>query len=150
MGYPVFYSDLQSRHILDNHPTAIQQVTHLFGSNAYHDGKLNRPFISAQAFQNAALRQQLNAIAHPLVRQAFDTWKIEQKNRIVFNEAAILFETGSYKSFNFTILVTAPEVLRIKRTIERDGTTAEKIKERMAAQWNDDEKSALASFTIHN
>lgn len=150
MGYPVFYSDTEAREILDTHPAAITQITRLFGPQAYVSGKLNREFIAEKVFGNDALLQQLNAISHPLVRQAFETWKKAQKSDLVFNEAAILFETGSYKNFDFTILVTAPEEIRIKRLLERDQTDAAKIKSRIATQWPDAQKIPLASFTVSN
>jgi dephospho-CoA kinase len=150
MGYPVFYSDSQSREILDNHPAAVQQVTRLFGPDAYQNGKLDRTYIAAQVFQNDELLKKLNEIAHPLVRTAFETWKNQQESPFVFNEAAILFETGSYKNFNFTVLVTAPESLRIQRVLERDHSDEKKVRERMAAQWSDAQKLELANYVIYN
>jgi len=150
MGYPVFYSDIQARSILDTHPEAIEKMTAVFGTEAYQHQKLNRPFIAEKVFGDQSLLQKLNAISHPLVRQSFDTWKNTQVSPVVFNEAAILFETGSYKNFDFTLLVTAPERVRVGRLLSRDQTDLQKIQDRIAAQWNDDQKIPLASFVLHN
>lgn len=150
MGYPVFYSDLSAREILENHPEAIQQVTALFGPEAYLDNRLNRTEIARQVFADTQKRNALNHITHPLVRAAFQSWHQTQKSRIVFNEAAILFETGAYKNFDYTLLVTAPESTRIKRVMLRDKTALQQVKERLDAQWPDEQKIPLASFTIFN
>lgn len=150
MGYPVFYSDAESKKILDSHPVAVAEITALFGSEAYKDTILNRPYIATRIFENETLRERLNAIAHPLVRKAFDAWKKKQTSDLVFNEAAILFETGAYKNFDFTILVTAPESTRLNRVLMRDISKAEEIKKRMKSQWSDEEKLKLATHQIIN
>ena len=45
---------------------------------------------------------------------------------------------------------TAPETDRIKRVIEREGTTAESVKARIEKQWTDEQKMELASFIVKN
>ena len=68
----------------------------------------------------------------------------------VIKEAALLFETGSNKQLDKIICVTAPLELRIKRVIERDQTTAEAVKERIANQWSEEEKINASDFIIYN
>jgi dephospho-CoA kinase len=77
-------------------------------------------------------------------------WKDQQTQQIVFNEAAIIFETGSYKKYDATILVTAPQSIRLKRVMKRDSASAEAVEKRMENQWTDEEKIALASYVIKN
>ena len=80
----------------------------------------------------------------------FENWKNAQPESIVFNEAAILFETGRYLDFTKNILVTAAEEIKIKRVLARDGITADEIKQRMANQWSDEQKMTLADYVIMN
>jgi dephospho-CoA kinase len=68
----------------------------------------------------------------------------------VIKEAAILFETGKYKELDIVVLVTAPVELRIQRVIERDGDKEESIRKRMANQWPDDKKAAMAAIVLEN
>ena len=84
------------------------------------------------------------------MRQKFEDWALQQKATLVFNEAAILFETGAYLNFDATILVVAPIELRKQRVAERDGLPMEQIETRIANQWPDAEKIKLASFVIEN
>jgi len=150
MGYPVFYSDAESKKLLNTDPTVKRAILALFGTNAYQEDQLNREFIAEHVFNNPELLAQLNAIAHPAVRAAFEKWVTEQSSPLVFNEAAILFETGIYKNYDASILVTAPLELRINRVIDRDNSDRESIQKRIEKQWPDEKKRSLADFEIVN
>ena len=94
---------------------------------------------------------KLNALVHPAVFRAFDKWVLLQKNApYVLKEAAILFESGSYKKCDRAIMVTAPLDLRIKRVTTRDGITADEVKSRNDRQFTEEKKLALADDVIIN
>lgn len=151
LNYPVFNSDLEAKRILVNDDLAIKEMKQTFGNQVYmSNGALDRTYLSNLIFSNSEARIKMNAIVHPKVRKAFESYCAKQQSTLVFNEAAILFETGSYKNFDLNILVTAPEALRIARVIERDGVEESVVKARIAAQWTDEEKSKLADYTIIN
>ncbi|HLV42929.1 MAG TPA: dephospho-CoA kinase [Brumimicrobium sp.] len=150
IGFPVFNSDTEAKLIMTNNEKVIGQVKKVFGENSYTDNQLNRKFLADQIFNNEQLKEQLNQIVHPAVRQEFEDWSKRQNTALVFNEAAILFETGRYKDFDYTILVTAPEEMRIQRVIARDNTTSKEVIQRMENQWKDERKKELASFIINN
>ena len=65
-------------------------------------------------------------------------------------EAAILFESGAYREMDQTILVTAPEELRIKRVMERDGSERDAVRKRMGHQMKEEELLKLADHLIVN
>ena len=150
MGYPVFYSDSESKKILNSDPVVKAAIIDLFGAQAYQNNQLNSSFISDQVFTNPERLARLNAIAHPAVRNAFEKWITEQDSPLIFNEAAILFETGIYKNYDVTVVVTAPIELRIRRVIERDNTDEASVRSRIEKQWTDDQKRTLADFEIVN
>ncbi|MCB9223545.1 MAG: dephospho-CoA kinase [Crocinitomicaceae bacterium] len=150
MGYPVFYSDEQAKQLLIDDTEAIAAIKSLFGDEAYLYGQLNRSFLAEKIFADLSLREKMNNIVHPLVRKRFNQWALRSESPIVFNEAAILFETGAFKNFDYTILVTAPVDIKIKRTMQRDGVSKEEVIARMNAQWPDEQKIPLASFVIIN
>ncbi len=150
MGYPVFYSDKVAGEILDNDSGVRSKVIALLGDQAYTGELLNKAFVSAQIFSEPEIRERMNAIVHPAVRGSFETWLSQQETDIAFNEAAILFETGSYKNFDKNILVCSPNELRIKRLKERDNLSLPEIANRMAGQWSDDKKKDLADFVVEN
>ena len=87
---------------------------------------------------------------HPAVAKDFSVWVEQQKDPFVIKEVAILFETGGYKNVDKTVLITAPETIRIERVMLRDSVTAEEVKARMRNQWTDAQREPLADFVIEN
>ncbi|MEX1192513.1 MAG: dephospho-CoA kinase [Brumimicrobium sp.] len=150
IGFPVFYSDAIGKMLMTEDQSVVSKVKELFGSDAYIKGKLNRTYISEKVFKNPNLKEKLNQIVHPAVRKNFDNWCSQQVTPLVFNEAAILFETGSYKNFDALILVTADEKTRINRVMKRDQVSKQQVLERINNQWSDDKKKKLADFIISN
>jgi dephospho-CoA kinase len=68
----------------------------------------------------------------------------------LIKEAAILLESGSYKTCDLIILVTANLENRINRVIARDKTTREEVLNRINNQWSDEKKTQFADFIIVN
>jgi dephospho-CoA kinase len=149
-GFPVFYSDDVAKAIVVGNPTVKDEIIELLGEEAYLNGAYNREFVGKTVFANKELLTKLNHIIHPAVRKAFSDFSRQQTHPLVINEAAILFETGAYTSFDKTILVCSPKELRIKRLLNRDGASEGEIKARMDKQWTDEQKRELANFVIEN
>jgi dephospho-CoA kinase len=150
MGYPVYYSDLASKQLTVSHPEIRKGLITLLGEEVFQNNELNRPFLASKLFQDDFVRQQVNAIIHPVVRADFNNWSQKQTSPVVFNEAAILIETGSYKTLDFLVLVTADQELRIERTMNRDTISREEVLARMSKQWSDEEKMKYVDFVIYN
>lgn len=150
MGYPVFYADKEAKKIMTSNQKVIQEITTIFGKEAYIKGELNKKHLANKIFNHPELKNKINQIVHPAVRSEFNKLVEKSKGQLVFNEAAILFETGAYKNFDYTICVVADKELRIKRVQQRDGMTDKEIESRMNNQWDDKQKIPLADFTVYN
>ena len=148
MGYPVYYSDAQSKVLTDTHPLIREKLVARFGREIYTAQGLNRKALAELIFASEEHRLFVNELIHPLVRNNFEHWCSEQRSPIVFNEAAILFETGAYRQFDGTLLVVAPLELRIERVMQRDRCSKKEVEERMKSQWSDDQKIPLATAVI--
>ncbi len=148
MGYPVYYSDAQSKVLTDTHPLIREKLIARFGREIYTAQGLNRKALAELIFASEEHRLFVNELIHPLVRNNFEHWCSEQRSPIVFNEAAILFETGAYRQFDGTLLVVAPLELRIERVMQRDRCSKKEVEERMKSQWSDDQKIPLATAVI--
>lgn len=148
---PVFEADLEAKRLMDRDPEVRTRLIELAGSEIYMaSGMLDRPRLAELIFNNSKLLQQVNGLVHPAVRQAFSDWAEQQAAPYVLMEAAILFESGSYRSLDFSILMTAPEELRIQRVMKRDGTDREQVISRIRNQWPEEKKIELADFIITN
>lgn len=150
MGYPVYNSDERAKELMQEDTALINKIKDLFGSDIYSGNVLNRQRVASLIFNDPVKRQALNAVVHPAVRADFVRWTDEQKSPLVFQESALLFETGSYQLFDHTILVTAPEEIRINRVLSRDSTDREAVVARMKNQLPDSEKIPLAGTVIVN
>jgi dephospho-CoA kinase len=128
----------------------IQKIKLIFGEDAYQNGSLNRIFISSQAFQNKHLLEQLNGAVHPAVYKDFDDWCSKQKSTYIIKEAALMFESESYKQLDKIIVVTAPEELRIERAMKRDSISRDAVLSRMKNQMSEEQKLSLGQFEIKN
>jgi dephospho-CoA kinase len=150
MGYPVFYSDEEAKKLYATHPSLKNELIALLGKESYQNGVFQKHLLATQLFENPDLKEQIAALVHPLVRERFNKWALQQTTDLVFNEAAILFETGAYKLFSATILVVAPLETRIQRVQKRDGLSREAVLSRIENQWADSEKMNLTPYVIIN
>jgi dephospho-CoA kinase len=152
LGIPVFYADDAAKKVMVEDPILIDALKEAFGAEAYfNDGALNRKHIASIVFNNETELTKLNSIVHPAVFRAFDNWVGQVKNApYVMKEAALLFESTSYKMCDYSIMVTAPLELRIDRVMKRDGLTRKEIKSRDARQLPEEKKIQLADYVIRN
>ncbi|WP_345951072.1 MULTISPECIES: dephospho-CoA kinase [unclassified Mucilaginibacter] len=152
LGIPVFYADYHAKNVMVTDAELISGIMQAFGTEAYFaDGQLNRKYISGIVFNNEDELQKLNALVHPAVFRAFDAWALQHiHSPYVLKEAAVLFESGSYKDCNYTIIVTAPITMRIQRVMQRDGISQLEAESRNAKQMPQEKKEQLANFTIKN
>jgi dephospho-CoA kinase len=150
MGYPVYYSDARAKELTKSNPTIKMGLISLFGEEVYEGNQLNSELIASKIFNDDELRTTVNELIHPIVRADFENWALNQKSALVFNEAAILFETGSYRNFDATILVCAPTELKIERVMKRENCSKEEVMARMSKQWSDEDKMKLTDYSILN
>jgi dephospho-CoA kinase len=150
-GIPVYIADAAAKEIMEQ-PDVITQIKQIFHQNVItSDGKLDRKVIGQLVFTSPELLKKLNAIVHPLVKTHFIDWLQQHKTAsFVIKEAAILFESGGNKECDKVILVTAPEAIRIQRTMLRDNTSQEAILNRIQNQLSDAEKIQKSDFVISN
>ena len=151
LGIPIYYADVRAKELMVSDADLIQQIKKLFGDNAYHEGELNRKYIAEKAFHDKNLLQQLNAIVHPAVFQDTLNWfQTHHDKAYTLYEAAIMFESGSYKLMDKMISVFAPLEDRISRTMKRDHISREEVLERVDKQMPEEEKMKRADFVIYN
>ncbi len=150
-GVPVYISDIEAKKVMA-FPEIISQIAAVFGSEIVgENNSLDRDKLAAIVFNNPDKLKQLNAIVHPAVKKHFDQWVVNNNNfPYLVKEAAILFESGSYKDCDTIITVTAPIETRIARVLERDNTTREKVLQRIKNQLSDEERIAKSHYIITN
>ncbi len=150
LGIPVFNADNAARHLMENDTTLVQQIQWLLGDDVYKDGKLDKDKVSTIIFEQPEKLQKLNGIVHPATISYATAWMNEQNAAYVIKEAAIFFESGSFKEIDVMIGVYAPKELRIQRAMDRSGISREKVLSIMAKQMDEDEKMKRCDHVIIN
>lgn len=152
LGAHTYYADDRAKWLMANDDLLKHEIIKLLGESAYKDGELDRTYIASIAFNDKTVLEKLNRLVHPAVARDVEKWKEANDSvPLLLKEAALLFETGSYKSLDKTILVTAPEEIRVQRVIQRDShRSAEDVMAIIGKQMSDEEKTPLADFIIQN
>ena len=150
LGIPVYDADAAAKRLMNTSTEIRERVTKLFGADVYKDGQLDRARLAAQVFGNPEQLGLLNQIVHPLTIRDSQEWFARQTGPYAIKEAAIFFESGSDRYVDYMIGVTAPEALRIRRTVERSHITEARVRERMQQQMDEAEKMRRCHFVIDN
>jgi len=150
LGIPVYIADKEARKLMTS-DNIIIALSNEFGKEILENGILNREKLAQLVFNNPKKLQILNSIVHPEVKKHFDNWvEKHKKYPFIVKEAAILFESGSYKYCDTIITVTAPLETRLQRVMKRDKTDRESVLKRIENQWTDEQRIAKSNYVIHN
>ena len=149
-GFPVYYSDTEAKNIVNKDMVLKEKIIALLGPKAYKDDLYNKKYVGEKVFNDALLLQQLNELIHPAVKLDFQNWIASQNSEFVFKETALLFELKLNLDCYKSLLVTADDNLRIKRTMDRDHKTYREIEAIMQNQMPEKDKIRLADYIIYN
>jgi dephospho-CoA kinase len=114
-------------------------------------GIVDRARLSAALLADKDGFKRLEALIHPLVRQA--QWRFlhsqaEAGAPMAVLDIPLLFETGGNALMDIAVVVSAPADVQAARVLARPGMTAEKLETIRARQLPDAEKRARADFVV--
>lgn len=153
LGIPVYNADERAKYLIHYNTELKKALQNTFGNHIYQsNGALDKSKLASIIFNDKQALETINALVHPLVGNDFKQWMKQfcSQKKMVIKEAAILFESNTYRSLDFIITVIAPRELRIQRVISRDRTSREKVEKRMNNQWSDEKKTEMSDFVIIN
>lgn len=150
-GIPVYNADNESKRLTATDEEIRAGLVALLGEEVYREGSLNKPLLASYLFAGPENARRVNALIHPRVKADFRRWlEKHQDCEVVGLESAILFEAGFEDTVDAVVMVYAPEPLRLKRAMRRDGATEEQIRRRMSAQMDDEEKRRRSHYVLLN
>lgn len=151
MGYSIFSSDQVSKKIVSENTFVRDQIRNFFSEDIIENEKIIREKLAIQVFSNKEKLKKLNEIVHPFVKKEFDNWMSNRYDeKVVFKEAAILFEANSHKNLDYVVCVTAKLRDRINRVMQRDKVDSDSVEKRISMQMSQIEKEKLSDFVIFN
>ena len=161
MGYEVYDTDSEAKRLIVEDAHVREQIETLLGKEVYQDDVYQTALVAQKVFADRTLLARLNSIVHPAVRQDIlkkfrstsellnSSSAASEPSELFFIECAILYQAGMDQLCDKVIVVTAPEEVRLQRTIARDYSDMDKVRARMRAQ-NVEEALCRADIIINN
>ena len=147
-GVPVYDSDSRTKALYDSDPALLPALEKAFGTPLRDaSGKLDRPALSAVIFADADARTTLEKIVYPAVLRDFLSWKEACSQQpwcgygpepFVVMESAVAAHKAPFDTvFDKVVAVTAPLETRVRRAVKRDGSTPDRVRQRIRSQQDD-------------
>ena len=118
-GFAIYDCDREAKRIIAENKDVQAAIKDLLGEEAFIEGKYNTAYVAQRVFAEPQLLEKLNKIVHPAVKADILSPFTSHLSPL-FVESAILFESGLDGLCDKIVVVTAPEDVRIARTIARD------------------------------
>ena len=152
LGCPSYDCDRAAKELYDRDPELLSGVVRLVGPEVLDaGGRLDRAALAARIFSDPALLEGVEALVHPAVLRDFAHWRAARKEPLVVLESAILLDRPVPPGvFDFVLLVTAPEAVRIARVMARDGISEAEVRRRMARQGNEAAWKGRSDLIVEN
>ena len=155
LGAKIIDADLLSRELVEKGRPAWQEIVDAFGPAVIKaDGSLDRKALGEIIFAADEKRELLNSILHPKIveeeRRRIGLIEKEAPHSIIVVNAALLIESGNYKSMDTVIVVSADEDLVLKRLALRDGLSSDECRLRINAQSSISEKLKCSDLVVEN
>ncbi|AMM51000.1 dephospho-CoA kinase [Rufibacter sp. DG15C] len=153
LGVPVYDSDARAKWVMNCDPELREGLIATFGDETFDaQGQLNRPYLAQKAFHDKEELTKLNVLVHPQVRKDFFRWLENHSDApYILKEAALMFESNAYTQVDHVLTVSAPVVLRQRRTLARDTQrTAQEVEAIMHKQLSEEERLQRSQFVIYN
>lgn len=149
-GIPVYIADEESKLLTATSPVIREKLIALFGTDLYTSDGLNKKRLASFIFGNPDSLKQVNAIIHPEVNRHFLAWTERQTSQFCALESAILFESGFNNTVDISLMVYAPQEIRLQRALKRDDVAREEIERRIQSQLADEIKKERSDYIIYN
>jgi dephospho-CoA kinase len=150
LDIPVYIADTESKRLMQTSPQIREQLIALFGETIYSGEGVDKKRLASCIFHDPELLKQVNAIIHPEVGRHFLAWVARQTAPVCAIETAILFESGFSRHVDVSVMVYAPQEVRIERVMARDGISREEVAGRMNSQLSDEIKKTYSDYVIYN
>ncbi len=152
-GAVVIDHDVLAREAVRPGSTGLDAVVAEFGDAVLApDGSLDRAALGRVVFADAAARERLDAVVHPVIRRLAAEREAAvaaaRTGAVVVHDIPLLVETGQAEAFHLLVVVDAPAELRVRRLVETRGMDRAEAERRVAAQASDAERLAVADRVL--
>lgn len=134
-GYSVYDSDRRAKALMDADINIKMRIAQDIHPDAITSEMIiDRTLLSKVVFSDSEKLRILNSIVHEAVRKDICTWAESKKERLLFVETAILYQSGIDTMVDAVWEVTAPEAIRVERVMRRNGLSRNEVIRRIESQ----------------
>ena len=149
-AYPIDADALVHQAMAPGAP-AYKPIVDMFGQFILNpDKSINRAALGQIVFANPVALQRLEAVTHPVVRQAISALIQRAKQKVVIVEAIKLLEGELINVVDEVWVVNAKAETQYRRLLSKRGMTPDEAKKRILAQNSQNDKLKLANVVIEN
>ena len=127
----------------------LNEIKDFYGYDVFTEGIVDRKKLGSLVFKNPELKEKLEKIVHPKVKDKIvEIFEKHKNDKAVFISVPLLFEAGFEILFDKIILVKADENIRLKRLMERYNFSEAEAISRIKSQISQEEKTS--DYVIEN
>ena len=149
-GATVIDADALAREVVAPGSDGLRDVAARWPEAIAPDGALDRAALAQIVFADERARAELNAITHPRVRARAAEIERDVPRGVVVHVIPLLFEGDYWRQCEKTVVVIAPDEVRIARVVARDAAEREAVERRMAAQIAPELARGRADYIVEN
>jgi dephospho-CoA kinase len=153
-GLEVIDADQLARDAVVPGSAGLRQIAAVFGHGILNgDGTLNRAALAEAIFSDSSLREKLESILHPAIKELAQKrlQKLRQKKvTVAFYMAPLLIEAGAVDRVDEIWVVYVDRETQLERLQNRDSLSREEAEKRLAAQMPMAEKLTYGRIVIDN
>lgn len=152
MGVPVYDADSRTKALYDTNSDLLNKLVSLMGNNLVKDGRLDRSWMASKVFNDRKLLDRVEETVYPYVISDIRDWAQVNgagTNGLVIIESAVFLEKPAFAGLADKVAtVSCPLEMRVERVMKRSGLSRKEVLDRMANQWDDAKREAMADFVI--
>ena len=151
IGVCVVDADKIAHHLMCNGTREFDLIVEYFGQQILgENGEIDRQILGQIVFFDAAKRNHLESILHPVIRKEMQIKSRKADGPYVVMEVPLLIETGQHRDMDRVLVITCPDHIRIKRLMSNRNMNLENAKRILSIQKTDAQRSLFADDILNN
>jgi len=151
-GAVIIDTDAIAREVVEPGSPVLAGLRAEFGDGVIDaNGALDRTALAKIAFADDRKRARLNELTHPeILKRVLARIGQHAPSEVVVVVVPLLFESGFDKNCQKVVAVVAPEAVRLRRVMRRDGVVEADVRARMRSQLSDEDYERRADVVVRN
>ena len=150
-GIDVIQADSIANNALNKGSIGYIKFIEIFGDSFFdNNDNIDKPSLRKIIFTDPDLKKSLEQIIHPIVKETISKLIISSKSPYQIIEVPLIFETNSQESYDRILVIDCDEALQIQRTIKRDTSNENDIKNILSNQASRIQRLSISDDVIIN